>query len=228
MGGAAARTARWVAVALVAGAGTIGASAPASAAPGVCAGVSGCRVVRSADVDGNGTADQIGVVRKGGSGADQGTVTVRVRTRPGTIVRATRSLTSWTGPAWHGTATLDERAGKELVVGSTQGAHAEFFRVLTLRAGKLVTLPAPGGGTWAVDGALMDDVGWARGAGDPRGLVRARVAERDGDGVMQGTVTTWRHSASGWKKGKVVTFPDMTDKAAGAFAGWKVAGLPRF
>ncbi|SDT10061.1 hypothetical protein SAMN04488570_3526 [Nocardioides scoriae] len=215
-------------MALVAGAGTLGAATPASAAPGVCAGVSGCRVVRSADVDGNGTADQIGVVRKGGSGADQGTVTVRVRTRPGTIVKATRTLTSWSGPVWQGSATLDERTGKDLVVGFTQGAHAEFFRVLTFRGGKLVTLPAPGGGTWTVDGALMDDVGWARSTDDPRGLVRARVAERDADGVMQGTVTTWRHSSSGWKRGAVKKYPDMTDEAAGAFAGWKVAGLPRF
>jgi hypothetical protein len=108
-----------------------------------------------AQVDGVGDSDRITVVGGkdlrltdlGGSGH----VTVRVHLA-GTVRTVSRRLRlsyyysprkRWT--PWYGAAQLDHRSGRELLLGSTTGAHTQVFTVLTYRDGALRNLPAPAG-----------------------------------------------------------------------------------
>ncbi len=100
---------------------------PASAAgPGVCAGVSTCRVVARVDVDGNGTRDPVALSRFGKNGGPNGSLVVRVKVGAHRIVKVRRKLTYWYGPVWQGSAVLDGRKGRELVVGHTAGCARTF------------------------------------------------------------------------------------------------------
>lgn len=210
--------------------GTTGAAtlAPAAAAaPGVCDGVRGCKVVARVDVDGDGTKDAVGVARRSGKGAPEGRVVVRVRTDRG-ILKATRTTSYWFGAPFHGTSDLDGRGGREVVVGATTGAHTSFYWVLTVRKGALETLPAPAfGKQWAVDSAAMVTLGWHRTAEQPAGRVQLRQGERIGSTKrFDVRLTTYR-----WKGGWKVVDRDrksVSETKAWKWGGWHVPGLPRW
>jgi hypothetical protein len=207
------------------------AAPPADAAgPGVCDGVAGCRVVARVDVNGDGSRDSVGVAARGT--APDRSVLVRVRTSSDRIVSVRAAAEFWVGSFWHGAAHLDGRPGAELVVGYTVGAHTVFYRALTWRAGRLLTLGAPGPDTfWLVDSAAFVSLGWQQLPRDPAGTVRQLTALRAGTSVhdpFRGTVTRYRWTARGWRTEASRTVFPMSDRAAYAWGGFHVPGLPRW
>lgn len=230
------RAARFAAVTVLAGSlmsVTLGGTTSAYAANrGVCAGVEGCRVAAKADVNGDGRPDVIGIARRGSNGAPKGAVIVRVKTGPGKIASTRAAAPYWYGPAWQGVAALDGKKGKEIVVGHSAGAHAQYYRALTWRQGRLVTLNAPGPDDhWLIDGAVWISAGWLQRGVDPIGTLRQRVAIRTGDATrspFEGTVTTYRWKPGGWTRVSSVTTNPLPDRTAYAWGGFHVPGLQRW
>jgi hypothetical protein len=217
------------------------ATSPSSAsppAPGVCAGVPGCHVVARVDVDGDAQRDTVGIARRGEEGAERGAVLVRVRLASGRTLSTTRRTEFWFGPLWQGAAALDGRAGKELVVGRTTGAHAQIFQALAYRTGRLgkaqwlELLPAPGKGRyWYIDRAVWISAGWKKVAGEPAGVIHKRIAMRRGDATrspFDGTATKYRWTRDGWERLHVRTVKDMSDQQVDRWGGWRVPGLQRW
>jgi hypothetical protein len=202
----------------------------AAAGPGVCDGVAGCRVVGRADVDGDGSRDDIGVAARGRAATRS--VIVRVRTRNDRIVSVRAPAQFWLGSFWQGAAHLDGRDGAELVVGYVMGAHTVFYRALTWRGGRLVTLGAPGPDIfWVVDSAAFDSLGWQQLPRDPAGTIRQLSATRTGSSLhdpFRGTVTRYLWTPHGWRTEASRTVFPMTDRAAAAWGGFHVPGLPRW
>jgi hypothetical protein len=198
--------------------------------PGVCEGVPGCRVVARVDVNGDGHRDSVGVARPGGASGRR--LVVRVRTGPDHIVSVRVPAEFWSGSPWLGAADLDGRPGAELVVAYTQGAHTDFFRALTWRTGRLVTLGAPGPDVfWVVDSAAFVSLGWQHLPGDPPGLIRRLSAQRAGSSVhdpFRGSVTRFQWTSGGWRTVSSRTVFPLTERAAFAWGGFHVPGLPRW
>lgn len=198
----------------------------ASAATGVCTGVKSCKVVSRADVDGDGRADQVGLVQRQ-SYPSNNTVTIRVRTAKGRTM-TTSHRAWWYGSTWHGAAKFDGVAGYELVVGRNAGAHYRDFRVITYRGGKLVTLRAPGGDyRWPIDGSSAYNMGWTRSVSKGvvamtyRGAVRRNQTKHDLTTVRY----TWRSGA--WRRTSTKTSV-VSNSTAYAIAGWHVPYLKRY
>lgn len=218
------------ALALTAVASPVVSAAPsAAAATSVCGGVPRCHEVVRVDVNGDGVRDRVALARRGGDGAESGSVTVRVQVGPDRVVSTTRRTFFWSGGLWQGAATLDGRPGRELVVGHAMGAHAEYFWVLTWRRGGLAPLRAPGGqADWGVDGAANDVLGWQRFTDAPPGEVRHLVGERQADGRMRGTVTTYRWTPARWVRQSRTVVDPLSRERAGRWVGWHVRGLARY
>lgn len=213
---------------------TSGASG-AVAAPGqggLCAGLDHCHVVARPDVTGDGERDTVALVRHGENGAERGSVTVRVRTAEGRVISTRRRTAYWHGALWQGAGLLDGRGGRDLVVGRTQGAHAQEFTVLTWRKGELVVLNAPGKGRWWwIDSAVWINAGWQHRKVDDEGLVRKRVAMREGnaaEGPIRGKVSTFRWTRDGWDRVNRRTIYSMSDRRASRWGGWRVQGIHRW
>lgn len=200
-------------------------AAAGKAGPGVCDGVRRCHQVAEVDVDGDGTADPVGIARRGKDGAPHGKVIVRVKVGD-TIVSTRRTTSYWYGSPWQGAATLDGEPGKDLMVGYTAGAHTLFFRALTWREGKLANLDAPGRGrTWTIDGAVNSVYGWLRRGSWPEGTIRRRVADRYETKQFTGTVTSFRWTNGGWEKVETKKFRRMSQDKAYSWSGFHVPGL---
>lgn len=215
-------------------------NAPVQAAPisTVCTGVAGCSRVASVDVDGDGRADQVGVASK--NRQNGGSITVRVRTANGLATQTTGRHVRWFGKAYFGAAQLDGEKGAEIFVGDTMGAHYEQFRVVTFRAGKLVTLQAPplvwskqgmrpSTSRWGVDGSWAFNTGVSRRV-SAKNVVTVTMTslERNESGRGHtGQATTYR-----WQHGQWVHVSSRTlhtsNKAAYAAGGWHVRGLRHF
>ena len=197
--------------------------------PGVCRGVSRCSVKARADVNGDGAEDAVAVAGRG-SGADR-EIIVRVKTGPGLVVGTRRPAPYWYGSLWQGTAGLDGRPGKEVVVGQSMGAHTQLYRALTWLDDRLVTLDAPGSARyWTIDGAVWISVGWLHRSTDPAGTIRKRSAVRTGDALrspFKGTVTTFRWNGTGWTR-VASTTRRVSDRTAFSWGGFHVRGLPRW
>ena len=200
--------------------------------PGVCSGVPGCQVKARAYVNGDGSADSIGIARRGEDGAPSGAVLVRVKIGPQKIASFRARTEYWYGPVWQGVARLGGGSGKEIVIGHTMGAHARFYLALTWRHGHLTPLNAPGKArTWYIDGAVWISAGWLRLPNDPPGKLYRRVAIRVGDATQsrfKGRVTTFRWAHGRWNRhGTRVIFP-LPDKRAFSWGGFRVPGLNRW
>ena len=202
------------------------ATSTAQAATGVCTGVSYCKVVSRADVDGDGRADQVGLIQR--SKEPMGDrVTVRVRTAKGRAMSTTHEAW-WYGSTWHGAAKVDGVAGHDLVVGTSVGAHLMTFRVITVRSGKLVTLKAPGNQyRWNIDSSYSYNEGWTR-------TVSNGVVSMTYRGAVRSTPSTHRlvTTRSEWRSGtwrrvssRTATVSDRTGSTVG---GWRVPYLKRF
>jgi hypothetical protein len=214
-------------------------AAPAAvASTNVCAGVAGCRQVTKIDVDGDGRADQVGVVSHKLDGG--GSITVRVRTATNATLQTTGRHVRWFAKPWLGAAPLDGVKGAELFVGSTMGANYEQFRVITYRAGKLVTLKAPaaapgsGGKTklssrWEIDGAYSFNIGVSRAVSSQGVKVTMTSLERNLSGRGHtGHRSVYRWASGGWQQVSTHKVKIASDKAAFAVGGWHVSGLRRF
>lgn len=193
----------------------------------VCAAVADCRVVASADVDGDGRRDRIGWHQ-----VSDDVVQIRVRNADGALLTKRVGVHFWWGGgAWGGAARVDDRAGAELLVGSMQGAHTPMYTMLTYRAGALVVeaSPSPLSSRWQVDAAYGDYLGWWRHRVDGGVAMTQQIAYRDADGTgFTGRDVTYRRSATGWVRGSVtrVTYP--TERAAAVIGGFHISGLEAF
>jgi hypothetical protein len=205
-----------------------GATAPtdaaAAAAPGVCAGVARCQVVTGADVDGDGRRDRVGLVSESGEH-----VVVRVRAADGALLRRELDVVWFPRPEVLGAAPIDGRAGAEVVVGTGMGAHTLFFTALTARSGRLVRLPAPGGGTeWMIDGAYSFHAGVTRTVDGGRTVVVLREAVRDGTVARfsgHDRAYVWR--GDGWRHVRTERTHYRGEHRVARIGGWHVPGLPR-
>ena len=198
----------------------------AQAATGVCSGVSYCKVVSRADVDGDGRADQVGLVQRSKNPAGS-RVTVRVRTAKGRTM-STAHEARWYGSTWHGAAKVDGVAGHDLVVGTDVGAHLMTFRIITVRAGKLVTLKAPGNQyRWHVDSSYSFNEGWTRSVSKGVVSMTHRIAGRSTARSHQ-LVTTrsvWRSGT--WRRVSSRT-STVSDRTGSTVGGWRIPYLKRF
>jgi hypothetical protein len=220
-------------MAVVLGASVLGAPVqagePTRAALGVCAGVARCDVRAHVDVNGDGRRDAVGIATRG-HGAHQ-IVVVRVRTARRQIDSVRYHMPFWEGSPWQGTATLDGRPGREIVVGRTMGAHAQLYRALTWRRHGLTQLDAPGrGGSWWIDAAVWISRGWKRPTNAPAGVVRLRHAERIGDykSPFHGTVSTYRWSEGSWDRTRLNDRGKISDRCASRWGGFRIPGLARW
>jgi len=181
-----------------------------------------CTEGTPADIDGDGRADRIGVVRRGENGAPLGAIIIRLETAAGVYDDIRRFTVSWYGPSVRGTAELDSRPGEELVIGRTRNT----FQVITWRGGRMVSLGAPGGREWTINTG-GDLQGWWRRASEPPGLLRLRQAEQIAQGGDRwlGTTTTYRHRVNrGWRLVDRATRVVDADRAF-SWVGWRVPGL---
>jgi hypothetical protein len=201
----------------------------ATAAPGVCSGVSGCIVKAHVDVDGDGHKDAVGLASRGHGASRR--VIVRVKTSADHIVTVRPSAAFWIGPFWQGATLLDGRPGHEIVVGQTMGAHAQLYRALTWRGNGLRILQAPGRGRyWMIDRAVWISNGWQRRAVDGAGMITRRAAERVGDTTspFKGRLITYQWDRDGWTKVRSKTVYPLPDRRANAWGGFDVPGLARW
>lgn len=216
------------AVVVVAGSGQPASAASAKESKGVCQGVSRCHKVAKVDVNGDGSADPVGIARRGQRGAEDSYVFVRVKIGPEKIVSVRRRTPYWYSSPWQGAARLDGVSGKDLLVGYTSGAHTQFFHGLTWRKGELVTLDAPGQEvTWVIDGAYSVSIGWLRRGSWPQGTIRKRFATRDESGDFEGRITSFRWKDGGWKTVSDKNVSPSEDEAY-SWGGFHVPGLARW
>jgi len=205
--------------------------------------VTGCREVARADVDGDRRTDDVGVVqrdRAGSTGAYHvGTSTVRVRLAAGRTLLAAVPYDGWFGRTFWGAARVDGVRGADLVLGSTAGAHARFFRGLTYRAGRLVTLPSPDTigdrriPGFYVDGAVTVYAGVACGTdGHGAATLTISAASREGDGSAPASTFVLASASfrwdGRWVRTSQSTRAGVAERTAAAPAGFHCAGLPRF
>lgn len=219
------------AVALAAGVGCLVPVPAAQAAPTATTTVSAAlagTVVSTADIDGDGRRDRTTLEGRGTRG--DGLAIIRVQTATGRTMRATTRL-GYVEPtrSFHAAAAIDGVRGKEIVVQTDMGAHTPWYRVLTVRDGRLVTLVDPEGQSrWTVDSALWIGKGYTRTV-TSTGSVRmtSHVALRDG-AAQPFTLTT---RTVRWSNGRwaPVSVRKAKVSAANAYrlADWHVAGVPR-
>jgi hypothetical protein len=196
---------------------------------GVCAGVAGCVIKARADINGDGRRDAVGIASRGKDG--ERAMIVRVKTSATHIDTVWRPTPYWIGPQWQGTAQLDGKSGREIVVARTMGAHAQLYRSLTWRRGGLSAFDAPGpGGSWMIDSAIWTSVGWKGGANTPAGTIKHRIAVRTGDtrSHFEGTLLTYSWSRNGWDRVSSRTIPSISDRRAYRWGGFHVPGLARW
>ena len=213
----------------------------ASAAPSVCGKMSAakCQVVAHVDVDGDGAKDAVAIVPKKIDKHGYAHATrVRVKTADGKLMKKTIKHTQWSAnhPPYRGAATIDGRKGHELVLTHQVGAHTMWYRVLTVRNGRLTTLAAPKlpGTTkskdWFTDSALNSTGGINRHKGKAPVLIfKYGTRTSAGAGVdrspyFSGRTVRVRWQHGGWKRISV-TKHHWAPKTATKIAGWHLKGL---
>jgi hypothetical protein len=205
----------------------------------VCAEVPDCEVVDTADVDGDGSLDEVALVGEPDEYPGTPTsISVRALLADGTMLTREIEVEFWhRDTAWHGAADFGQVPGEELVIGGTSGAHTLWFRVLTYRDGELVELPYPGSDParadsfyatmWPIDAALSAYVG----VQCQNGTVNLRSVSpvgAPGDGVPYGgEATSWVLEGDQWQMvtSEPLAYPDGS--SAFEIAGWQCGDLPR-
>lgn len=118
--------------------------------------------VSTRDVDGDGERDVVRYVVLDGD-----RVRISARAGTGTPARAVLDTSLWPrrGGAWRGAAPIDGNTGAELVVGTSRGASARQWTVLTMRHDDLLVQHDPlrsSASTWTTDAYLNGFTGWTR------------------------------------------------------------------
>jgi hypothetical protein len=199
------------------------------ARPSVCAGVTNCHVVASADVDGDGRLDRVGWRQVSPDLAQ-----IRVRTAVGKLlVRSVDVHLWWGGGAWGGAARVDGPAGVELLVGSMQGAHTPMYTMLTYRRGALVieASPAALSQRWQIDAAYGDYMGWSRHVVAGHATVAETIVSRSEQGTgtsFTGQRVTYVWKVNHWQRTTTTSVFFPTARAASAIGGFHVRGLDTF
>lgn len=229
------------------------AAAPAASAgtTGACTGVSSCVVMGTADVDGDGRSDEVGVVNDYVDGVrydrTRGDSTIRVRTATGrTLTTRTTGITWYGSNAYFDNAPIDGRKGAEIIVGTKHGPllgdtrygerpgrmNWTEFRVITYRDGRLTTLLSPTGDStsgqyrWRMYGDYPS-VGFSRVLSSGRTYVirsRSNISYSTGDLYL--TRTTYRWTGTGWSKYRTSTGV-TDDMGARNVAWWRMTGIDR-
>lgn len=220
---------KWTRAAVAAAIALSGMAVPTAAdASTACTGLSGCKIVSRADVDGDGRADQVGVRIKTSGGTTKNTV--RVRTAKGRLMSSQVAVQPW-AKSWHGAARIDGRAGYELVIPTTGQSEYLTYRVLTYREGRLVTLKTPQNRwSWDVVAEYAGVTGWARSTRDGKVFVTRKIALRVGETSrfdLRATTYQWKNGA--WSRPVSSTRNTRaSQKAADSAFGWNISYLKRF
>ena len=184
------------------------------------------RVVARRDVDGDRRRDTIRY-----KAIRDDLVKVTVTTAAGRVGVKRLRTEYWPRGRFHGAAPMDGRAGSELVIGTTFGAHTAWFTVLTWRGGDLVRQGAPGRGhEWAVDAAATVYLGWRRTTSEGRARITKRYVFREGVGhhwTGRATTYVWR-PGQGWDRASARLISIHGDRKASRIGGWRVKGLKRY
>ncbi len=182
-------------------------------------------VVSRQDVDGDGRRDTTTYTVLAGD-----RVRITVRTGDGSPARRVLDTGLWPGRGgeWLGAAPIDGAPGAELVVGTTMGAHAPLYTVLTMADDELRVQANPAAPTpeWWTDAFANGFAGWTRTVRD--GVVRMTftMVFRDGDSRrFEGTRDTFRWDR-GWQREGRTEVSVRGDRAAARLSGWHVPGLP--
>lgn len=206
-----------------------GMSAPSAAgASTACTGLSGCKIVSRADVDGDGRADQVGVRLK--SSAGKTINTVRVRTAKGRLMSSQVTSVEW-AKTWHGAAKIDGRAGYKLVIPTNGQTEYLTYRVLTYRDGRLVTLKTPKQAwSWDIVAEYAGFMGWSRSTRNGKVYVTSKIAVRNGGtSRFDLRTTTYQWKNGSWSKSVSSTRNKRaSQKAADNVFGWNVPYLKRY
>ncbi|SDS97548.1 Excalibur calcium-binding domain-containing protein [Friedmanniella luteola] len=197
----------------------------ADAATNVCAGVSSCRVVASSDIDGDKEPDQVGIA------LTKTSTIVRVKTATRTM--QTTSRDAWSFEPLHGIAAIDGVKGNEIVIGDLTGANTYWYRVITHRSGKLVTLN-PGQKSPAVPNRWGTQASFSAYAGYSRtvsstgavSLVEKYALRNDTGSGYTGKNITYAWSGGKWVKKSTKTARYSSAAKAKAIYGWRIKGLP--
>lgn len=205
----------------------------------VCAGVSDCEFVDTADVDGDGVLDEVALVGEPEEYSSARTqFTVRVLLADGTTLTREVEVEFWgRDTAWHGATDFGQSPGEELVLGGSSGAHTLFFRVLTYRDGELVELPYPDGdpgagmpydALWPIDSAASVNIGVVCDTANSTVVLRsASSVGPGGEGGFEGEETTWVLEGDAWRMvaSEPLSYPD--GESAFEIHGWQCGDLPR-
>jgi len=201
----------------------------------VCTGVSGCRIVKTIDIDGDARADQVGIVAKALSG-EKGTITVRVKTATGRLLETVAGSVHWAEAPFIGAAPVDGVKGAEILVGDQEGAHYQQFRMVTYRAGKLVTEgPPPGAGIsnrafrWGIDSSYSSDIGLYRtvSGASVRLTVKTAVRNATGNGYT-GKILLYTWKSNTWIATSRKTVHYASNTATAYLGGLWIEGLPPY
>ena len=219
---------KWTRAAVAASIAVGGMVVPSSAsAATACTGLSGCKIVSRADIDGDGRADQVGVRMKTSGGTTKSTV--RVRTAKGRLMSTQLTVQPW-AKSWHGAARIDGRAGYELVVPTNGQSEYLTYRVLTYRDGRLVTLKTPQNAwTWDIVAEFTGLTGWSRSTRDGKVLITRKRAYKVGETRrfdLRTTTYQWKNGA--WSRPVSSTRNTRaSQKAADSVFGWSIPYLKR-
>jgi hypothetical protein len=126
------------------------------------------RWVHHTDVNGDGVIDRVVLIAGDDLTVQQGTgsghFTVRFKLGGLDYVGDKRMRvdyyyggrgSDWT--PWFGATQIDHHPGKDVIVGSTSGAHTQVYNIVTLHRGAMRTLEAPGDGPekgWALNASV--------------------------------------------------------------------------
>lgn len=231
-----------------------GAATAAPAATSVCSGISGCRTVASADIDGDGRADQVGIVNgyiDGVEGyAPRGNSTIHVRTATGrTMSTRTTGVTWYSTNAFFDIGSIDGRRGSEIIVGTRRGSllgdvsasgdsrRAQWteFRVITYRDGALTTLKSPVGDSssgnvrWRVYEGDYPSVGFSRSTSGGQVYLRRTSAAPKAypSKAWTSSQTTYRWANGSWAR-STTRKSTVTEAVGRKLAWWHVAGVRSF
>jgi hypothetical protein len=213
----------------------------------VCHRVRDCSVMGRFDVNGDGRKDQVGLVNHDRDGSIRnGHVTVRAKTGRDRVLRQRVGVTRWRGPVWYGKASIDGRAGKEIVLGADRDRYfvkgpgeqisiSKGFHVIAFKPGadliardpsgaRLWWLTGPRGVRSGSDSAVFyHEWGWWRQKAHGQVRIQKRWLSTGGAAGVRSkkTVWVWRHGD--WHRRSSGPVSDPLDKNYG---GWHVRGLP--
>lgn len=177
-----------------------------------------------ADINGDGVADNV-TVGFVGTGAEK---RCRVKVVTSTGVTKALRLGRTETCSLHGTALVDGRRGKEIVVTTSPGAWmAAEYRVVGLMRGELINERIfSEGSAWETDYSMTTAIGLQRRVVDGRVLMIKRSLTKQSPNRWTGHALRLTPYRDGWR---VVSRTRIVRTGADAerISGWHVRGLPR-